>query len=60
MYSYKLNNSYTIYVNPVYLNECIKASKNIKKAKLVSNNFYDIKKMTPEGVIFSVFRKNTN
>lgn len=31
MYSYKLNNSYTVYVNTVYLNECIKASKNKKK-----------------------------
>ena len=26
MYSYKLNNSYTMYVNYAYLNECIKAS----------------------------------
>lgn len=31
MYCYKLNNSYTVYVNHVYLNECIKASKKIKK-----------------------------
>ena len=34
MYSYKLNNSYTTYVNYFYLNECIKASRekgNIKK-----------------------------
>ncbi len=27
MYSYKLNNSYTVYVNYAYLNECIKASR---------------------------------
>lgn len=27
MYSYKLNNSYTIYVNYAYKNKCIKASK---------------------------------
>ena len=27
MYSYKLNNSYTVYVNYIYLNECIKAGK---------------------------------
>ena len=27
MYSYKLNNSYTVYVNYTYLNECIKASR---------------------------------
>ena len=28
MYSYKLNNSYTVYVNCAYLNECIKASRD--------------------------------
>lgn len=27
MYSYKINNSYTIYVNYAYINECIKASR---------------------------------
>ena len=27
MYSYKLNNSYTVYVNYAYLNECVKASR---------------------------------
>lgn len=27
--SYKLNNSYTVYVNYVYLNDCIKASKEV-------------------------------
>lgn len=27
MHSYKLNNSYTVYVNYAYLNDCIKASK---------------------------------
>ena len=26
-YSYKLNNSYTVYVYPYYLNDCIEASK---------------------------------
>lgn len=31
MYSYKINNSYTVYVNTTYLNECIKASKAYKK-----------------------------
>ena len=31
MYSYKLNNSYTVYVNHIYLNECIKATKEWKK-----------------------------
>lgn len=42
MYSYKLNNSYTVYVNYSYLNECIKASKkyssNSKTKK--SSTFY--------------------
>lgn len=27
MYSYKINNSYTVYVNYAYINECIKASR---------------------------------
>lgn len=30
MYCYKINNSYTIYVNYAFLNECIKASKKNK------------------------------
>jgi len=34
MYSYKLNNSYTVYVNYAYLNDCIKASKK----KIVSTS----------------------
>ena len=38
MYSYKLNNSYTVYVNYAYLNECIKASK--KKANLAPFKTY--------------------
>ena len=33
MYSYKINNSYTIYVNHVYLNECIKAGKKAEARK---------------------------
>jgi len=31
MYCYKLNNSYTVYVNYTYLNDCITASKNKNK-----------------------------
>ena len=31
MYSYKLNNSYTIYVNYAYLNECVKACRQREK-----------------------------
>ena len=38
MYSYKLNNSYTVYVNYAYLNECIKASK--KKSTSTSVKTY--------------------
>ena len=34
MYFYKLNNSYTIYVNYAYLNECRKASKNFSNSSL--------------------------
>lgn len=30
MYSYKLNNSYTVYVNYYYLNDCIKASRKCR------------------------------
>ena len=47
MYSYKLNNSYTVYVNYAYLNECIKASK--KKNKISSGKTYitPIKKEKP-------------
>ena len=32
MYSYKINNSYTIYVNYAYLNECVKACKQREKS----------------------------
>lgn len=35
MYSYKLNNSYTVYVNYAYLNECIKANKDKSTAASV-------------------------
>ena len=37
MYSYKLNNSYTIYVNYTYINDCIKASKSRSSKKKTSN-----------------------
>ena len=32
MYSYKINNSYTVYVNYNYLNDCIKACKKANKS----------------------------
>lgn len=33
MYSYKINNSYTVYVNFAYINSCIKASRKTAKSK---------------------------
>lgn len=33
MYRYKINNSYTIYVNHIYLNDCIKAGKKAAAKK---------------------------
>ncbi len=33
MYSYKINNSYTIYVCTEYINDCIKASKHSGSSK---------------------------
>lgn len=33
MYSYKINNSYTVYVNFAYINDCIKASSKLPKSK---------------------------
>ena len=38
--SYKINNSYTIYVNYVYLNECIKAGKKATSQKKQFQNFH--------------------
>ena len=48
MYRYKLNNSYTVYVNHIYLNDCIKAGKewlkyydtSSKATKKVSSSFF--------------------
>lgn len=39
MYCYKLNNSYTVYVNHAYLNECIKAGKKAAKEKRKRRSF---------------------
>lgn len=47
MYSYKLNNSYTVYVNYAYLNECIKASKKKNKNSSVKTYIAPIKKEKP-------------
>lgn len=43
MYSYKLNNSYTIYVNYEYLNECVRASKQ-KKAVISDMSYWKTRK----------------
>lgn len=37
--SYKINNSYTIYVNYAYLNECIKAGKKARSQKKPFQNY---------------------
>ena len=47
MYSYKLNNSYTVYVNYAYLNECIKASKKKNDSSSVKTYITPIKKEKP-------------
>lgn len=47
MYSYKINNSYTIYVNYEYINECIKAGKKkraAEAAKAYTNSDKETKK----------------
>jgi hypothetical protein len=38
MYCYKLNNSYTVYVNYAYLNDCINASKEINLERRNQNS----------------------
>ena len=37
-YSYKLNNSYTVYVYPSYVNDCINASKKISHNKKIGES----------------------
>ncbi len=39
MYSYKINNSYTIYVNYDYINQCIKAGKKKRAAEIRAEEF---------------------
>lgn len=39
MYSYKINNSYTIYVNYEYLNECKKASDRDRELRCGNTTF---------------------
>lgn len=47
MYSYKLNNSYIVYVNYAYLNECIKASKKKSAPASVKTYATPFKKEKP-------------
>ena len=56
MYSYKLNNSYTVYVNYAYLNECIKASKKKSASTSVKTYVAPPKKEKP---VFTPLPTNT-
>jgi transcription elongation factor GreA len=44
--SYKINNSYTVYVNYYYLNDCIKAGKKDDKKKEEAKKFFAQQKTT--------------
>ena len=65
MYSYKINNSYTIYVNYEYLNECIKKSKKRektdknKKAKSIKPAVNQKRTVANIGSIVSVLNLDT-
>ena len=37
-YSYKINNSYTVYVYPSYVNDCVNASKKISNTQKYSGS----------------------
>lgn len=56
MYSYKLNNSYTVYVNYAYLNDCIKASKKKSTADPAKTYVAPPKKEKP---VFTPLPTNT-
>ena len=50
--SYKINNSYTIYVNYAYLNECRKASNKLRQSSSsLSKNKVQPKKEVPRVII---------
>lgn len=50
--SYKINNSYTIYVNYTYLNECRKICKNLRQSSVsLSQNKIQPKKEVPRVII---------
>lgn len=64
MYSYKLNNSYTIYVNYNYLNSCIKASRgkstrSVRQTKSSYGERIPVKAMVDLGSIVRVINLNT-
>ena len=44
--SYKINNSYTVYVNYYYLNDCIKAGKKATQKKEEAKKFFARQKPT--------------
>ncbi len=58
MHSYKLNNSYTTYINYTYLNDCIKASKH-KKSSSPSVNTKSMHKdvLVPMPINATVYHK---
>ena len=47
MYSYKLNNSYTVYVNYAYVNDCIKASEKKRSSISAKTQIAPPKKTKP-------------
>ena len=55
MYSYKINNSYTVYVNYAYINDCVKAAKK-REHNLTKKSLTPYKNRKP---IFTPLPKNT-
>ena len=49
--SYKINNSYTVYVNYFYLNECIKAGKKNTSKKPTSSPLPQKARSTPKPAV---------
>ena len=59
MYSYKINNSYTIYVNYSYLNDCIKAGKKAEARKKQRKEDFEKTKVTSISNVIKVGSKVT-
>ena len=56
MLSYKINNSFTIYVYPSYVNDCIKACEEKKKYKSYTTPLKSEEKIKTE---FTAIKKNS-